>query len=553
MHRHRSPSARIRVPALLAALCALLACLPAAARADSWTAAETMPHAHAQHTATLLQNGQVLVAGGQQGGATPSPSDTSDRYDPASGQWLGTPSFDTSRYAQGASLLADGRVLMTGGYRSGYSITTPALLATTRVFDPATNLWRSTADMPHLHGFHTQVTLQDGRVLVVSGYEDVTEMGRQEASNLVELFDPATGAWTSPTTTPYWQVGHTTTLLNDGSVLLVGGASSGTPHTFAHRYLPATNRWRGAGNLTEARQSHVAALLPDGRVLIAGGRGDDGRYLRSASVYDPATNRWTDVAPMASARSSATATTLPNGKTLVAGGYDGRGFLASAELFDPATNTWSRAASMTTGRHRHTATLLSDGRVLVAGGFGPRPNDPGLDTTLSSAEIYTPDGWPFTRGGGPGDGGGGPGGGSGDSAGISRLALSAKRFRAAGSGPSVTTAARRRRAPIGTTISYRDTAAATATFAVQRPTAGRKSGGRCVRPTRANRRRRRCTRWVTVGRFTHADSAGPNSLRFTGRIAGRKLAPGSYRLSVSARVGGGRASTARVIGFRIVG
>jgi N-acetylneuraminic acid mutarotase len=527
-----------------------LAALPAGAAADSWTRAESMPNGPAQHTATLLQNGQVLVAGGDDGGAIPHPSDLSERYDPASGHWLGTPSFPTGRMGQAASLLPDGRVLMTGGYRTGYNVTT-ALLDSALTFDPATNNWRSVAAMPHLHGYHTQVTLQDGRVLVVSGYEDLAEMSRAEASNLVELFDPTTGTWTSAATTPYWQVGHTTTLLDDGSVLMAGGASSGTPHPYAQRYIPSTNRWRTAGSLTDARRDHVAALLSDGRVLIAGGRGDGGSYLRSASIYDLATNRWTDVAPMATPRTDATATTLPNGKVLVAGGYNGRNYLASAELFDPTTNTWTVAPSMATGRDDHTATLLTDGRVLVAGGSAVATNS--QFTTLSSVEIYTPDGWPFTRGGGgdSGGGGGGTGGSGGGTPTISSVALSATRFRAAGSGPSVT-AARRRRAPVGTTISYRDGAAATATFAVQRPAGGRRSSGRCAKPTHANRRKAHCTRWVTVGRFRHADTAGTNTLRFSGRVGGHKLRPGSYRLSITARIGRGRASTASTIGFRIV-
>ena len=542
MHRLPPPAARIRVPTLIVALCALLACMPAAASADSWTNTDSMSARRVSFTATLLADGQVLAAGGSTDNAV-DPLATSERWDPATGQWSGAATFSQGRAEQAAGLLPDGRVLMTGGEANQTPLTSAL------AFDPGSNAWRSVASMPSAHTRHTQVTLQDGRVLVIGGYETRDDLVRDGASSLVELYDPTLNAWTIGATMPYYMATGTTTLLQDGSVLVAGGASSNTNRNVALRYFPATNRWRTAGSFTDARRYQVAALLPNGKVLVAGGFGDRDA-LRSAVLYDPATNAWTDVAPMATARVGATATTLPNGKVLVAGGRSPDIFsvTATAELFDPTTNTWSPAASMATPRSDHTATLLADGRVLVAGG------SPGIALVTDSAEIYTPDGWPFPRGGGGGSDGGGGGTGGGSGAGtpaISSLVLSATRFRAAGSGPSVTAA--RRKAPIGTTISYRDSAAATATFTVQRPAAGRRAAGRCVKPTRANRSHRRCTRWVTVGRFRHADAAGANALRFSGRIRGHKLRPGRYRLSLSARIGSGTPSAARRVGFRIVG
>ncbi len=492
----------------------------------------------ASFTATLLANGQVLAAGGTTEAVDPLA--TSERWDPTIGQWSGAATFSTGRREQAASLLPDGRVLMTGG-ETGQEPLTSAL-----VFDPATNRWRGVASMPHAHARHTQVTLQDGRVLVIGGYETRDDLVRDAASDLIELYDPTLNAWTIGATMPYYMATGTTTLLQDGSVLVAGGGSSTAIRNASLRYFPATNRWRDAGTFADARRNQVAALLPNGKVLIAGGVGDAGA-LRSAALYDPAANAWTAVAPMATARVNATATTLPNGKVLVAGGNSPDVFnvTETAELFDPATNTWSPAAAMTTARSAHTATLLADGRVLMAGGT------PGIALWSNSAEIYTPDGWPFPRGGDSGGGGGAGGGsGTGGTPSISSLTLSATRFRAASSGPSVTAA--RRRAPIGTTISWSDGAAATATFAVQRPATGRKSNGRCVRPTRANRSHRRCTRWVTVGRFKHTDSAGTNSLRFSGRVNGHKLRPGRYRLSVNARIGRGTPSAATTVAFKIV-
>jgi N-acetylneuraminic acid mutarotase len=557
VHSSRSVHRKRRHAPALLVIIVLLACLPAAANADSWTTVQPLTTGRSQHTATLLPNGQVLVAGGNAGAMYPVMTASSERYDPASGTWLTTPSFSDERYEQGASLLPDGRVLMTGGYYGTY-LKDPAVLASVRVYDPATNSWSGAADMPRPHGLHAQLTLPDGRVFVFGGYASVADAQNDAADDHVDLYDPATNAWTIGTTAPYYMANGTATLLSNGSVLIAGGSSSNTNRNVAMKYNPATNKWTtSGGSFTDARKYHTATLLQNGKVLIAGGFGDGGTPLRTASLYDPATNTWSEVVPMATARASATATLLPNGKVLVAGGSGASGPLASAELFDPATNTWSPAASMAIGRRRHTATLLADGRVLVAGGGGTDPETGYSKANLDSAEIYTPDGWPFPAGGGSGGGtGGGSGGGTGGAGAsgtpsISSLALSASRFRAARSGPAATAA--RRRAPIGTTISWRDGATATATFVMQRPANGRISGGRCVKATRANRSHRRCTRWSTVGRFTHADAAGPNRLRLTGRVRGRKLARGRYRLSVTARVGRDSASAAARIAFRIVG
>ncbi len=536
---------------LALALALLSACLPALARADSWAPTGAMSGDRAQFTATLLPNGQVLAAGGVSGALYVFPIATSERWDPSAGRWLPSPALPTPVASQGASALADGRVLLAGGHTYGF-MDPGSVFSSAYTFDPATNVWGIAVAMPHAHVFPLQVTLADGRVLVIGGYNTPDDLNQDRAYDQIELYDPAGGTWSTGAAMPDFMARGTATLLADGSVLVAGGSSSNTMRNVALRYFPATNRWRDAGSFTDARRQQVAARLGNGKVLIAGGAGG-GRVLKSAALYDPATNGWTDVAPMAAARQDATATLLPTGKVLVAGGYDGARYVGSAELFDPATNTWSPAASMRTVRAAHQATLLSDGRVLVSG--GENDNAGGVFQTESSAEIYTPDGWPFGGGGSDGSGGGsgGSGGGSGASGipAVSHVKLSATRFRAAASGPIVTTA--RRRPPVGTTISWTDSKAAVTTFAVQRPSAGRSVGGHCVRPTRANRRHRRCTRWTTLGSFTHADVAGPNLLRFSGRLGRHKLAIGSYRFSLAARLGRGRASAARTIGFGIVG
>jgi hypothetical protein len=131
----------------------------------------------------------------------------------------------------------------------------------------------------------------------------------------------------------------------------------------------------------------------------------------------------------------------------------------------------------------------------------------------------------------------------------SGLAVTASTFRAASRGASI--AAVRR--PIGTTVRYRLTEAAKVRFTVQREKAGRKVGKTCKAPTRANRTKRACKRFVAVaGSFTHSGKNGANSFKFTGRLGGRKLAPGTYRLTGVPTDAAGNRGVARTVRFKIV-
>jgi hypothetical protein len=163
------------------------------------------------------------------------------------------------------------------------------------------------------------------------------------------------------------RITFTDTLLRDGRVLVVGGFSSNGSGVQASAELfdPATGRWTSTGGLRTPRRNHTATLLPDGTVLVAGGSNADG-WLRSAEPYEPASGRWKRVAPMTTARGGGTATLLGNGRrrVLVAGGGNPSA-LRSAELYDPALGRWSTTGSMS--GYSGAAALLRDGRVLVAG------------------------------------------------------------------------------------------------------------------------------------------------------------------------------------------
>jgi hypothetical protein len=152
-------------------------------------------------------------------------------------------------------------------------------------------------------------------------------------------------------------------------------------------------------------------------------------------------------------------------------------------------------------------------------------------------------------GGGGGSGGGGGGGVNAAPAFQSPIAFDHSTFRAANQGGSIAS----QRRPVGATVSYRLSEAATVTFTVERQAAGRRVRGRCVKPNRSNRRRPRCKRYVRLrGSFTHAGQPGSNSFKFTGRLRGRKLRPGRYRLVGIARDALGTASPPERAKFRIV-
>ncbi|HEX8822383.1 MAG TPA: kelch repeat-containing protein [Archangium sp.] len=175
---------------------------------------------------------------------------------------------------------------------------------------------------------------------------------------------------------------HTATLLADGRVLAVGGlgsASPGLPSTVlrsAELYDPATGSWTSPSTLVPGtpRMDHTATRLADGRVLVVGGfgapqPGQPNQTLATAELYDPATGSWRPTGGMALPRRYHSATLLADGRVLVAGGHDGTSALASAELYDPTTGTWTVTSCASLDRRYHTATRLPDGRVLVTGGI----------------------------------------------------------------------------------------------------------------------------------------------------------------------------------------
>jgi Galactose oxidase, central domain len=347
----------------------------------------------AGHTATLLQDGTVLIVGGQNSTGTLA---TAEIFNPSSGMFtLTLGSMETARAGHTATLLTNGTVFVTGGNDATGALTTA------EIFNPATGMFTPTTGIMEIaRAGHTATLLTDGTVLITGG-ENAT--GPLPSA---EIFNPATGTFT-PTKgmMETARANHTATRLSSGEVLVAGGTFTGTAR--GDLFNPATATFTPTTNGGTNALYLAAAMLEDGSVLLTGGgvAEDVGPscYYGSTAVlvsspnaflFNSSSATFSETGPMSDSRASHTATFLSGGEVLIAGGnsisfeFCDRGLprtstihLASAELFNPA-GTFTPTGSMSTPRAGHTATLLRSGKVLVVGGIDANGN------ALASAELY---------------------------------------------------------------------------------------------------------------------------------------------------------------------
>lgn len=344
-----------------------------------------------EHTATLLLNGNVLVAGGfgTTGPLTTGPLNSAELFDPATNIWTLTGNLGTARNDHTATLItsgsATGKVLLLGGLDNN-----AADLNSAELYDPGTKIWTLLRGiLQKARSYHTATLLNTGKVLVVGG---------AGSTNINELFDPnnpaASAVAAAPDTSLTGRYSHTATLLANSSVLVAGGFDGTNALNTAELYNSAGSGVLPTDTLATGRYLHSATLLQDGRVLVVGGIDPMSHELASAELYDPNAvgRKWTSAGSLSTARFGHTATLMPNGQVLVMGGSNATNpNLSSAELYTPGTGagTWTATGNLQTGRHVYSATLLpylplsptTSDKVLVVGGIG----DAG---TLSSVELH---------------------------------------------------------------------------------------------------------------------------------------------------------------------
>ena len=347
----------------------------------SWTQTGSMHSARASHTATVLPNGYVLVAGGtSNNGALAS----SELYNPGSGTWSYTGNMNVGRASAQAVLLGNGTVLVMGG-----CVNNDCLSSTTKsaeIYNPANGTWTLTGSMGKGRAEFVAALLPNGKVLVAGGCTAYNANGCTSVTVAAEIYNPATGFFSSAGSMRAARMAMSGTLLPNGKVLIAGGQTAASDAlSSAELYDPVAKSFSLSGRMITPRSDHTATLLSNGLVLIAAGENVNGVSTAKAELYNPVTRTFAATGNMPATRQEQKAALLANGYVLVSGGnrvtLSGTTVLATCALYNPGTGAWTTAASLKSARVDHSSTVLASGKILDAGGDD-------ANNELISAELY---------------------------------------------------------------------------------------------------------------------------------------------------------------------
>lgn len=315
-------------------------------------------------------------------------------FDP---QWTSTQQpVTTGRENAAATVLLDGRVLVSSGFDNGY-------LATSELFDPDSGTWTASSNSAQPRALPVHVLLRDGGVLLVGG--EIRYVGnvfpQRAGTNLLEVWTEAKGFQDAGRLSTGRAITHAL-MLPSGEVLIAGGSEyEGMGARFAYSrtselYNPATGTVRDAGRIPTLLDGGVAlgamSFLPDGRVILVGGvegtadvnENFANRFAFSgrAYIWNPATSSWSAGPPMSTGRELLNLLTLADGGLMAVGGNSGGQVEASSEVYSAASNTWSPGPLMTTARTSHRSAPLGNGSFVVTGGYN------GAGNSVSTVDLY---------------------------------------------------------------------------------------------------------------------------------------------------------------------
>ena len=342
-------------------------------------------------TATLLQNGMVLIAGGSSNSGVSKIRKDAVLYNPATNTFSPPLTMSTSRVFATATLLANGKVLIAGGL-DGPANPSP-VTQTTDIFDPTTGTFTPGPSMSVAREHAAAVALSNGTVLIAGG-----DSGAGYALSTSDVYTPATGGIGGMSPGPTMNHSRTelmATTLYTGDALFAGGERDGTLDGTAEIYSLASNTFSNPIAMANGgREQGTATLLPNGNVLVAGGlttvpgaalsatNTTELFLIANGAFQSPRTTT------MIAARANMSATLAPNGMVFIAGGGSAGTILSSTELYAESTDKFAATIPLSFSRSFGTATLLDNGQVLVAGGFTTSPT--GGPVTTNTTDLYTP-------------------------------------------------------------------------------------------------------------------------------------------------------------------
>lgn len=322
------------------------------------------PFVASLHSATLVQDGTVILAGGSRGLGTLS--DAIDRFDPRTGTLSRVGSLAAGRSSHVACGLASGGILITGG------LVNFGDARAVEIIDERTGASSGGGSMSVPRIAHAAVTLTGDRVLVTGGYTS-GERSPLGISDSAEIWEPATRRFRRLSARMLMgRAAHTATLLADGRVLVVGGYTAAPAYRFAEIFDPADESFTAVAQDLPLRANHTAHAQAGG-ILVLGGEttaSGSGAIVSLVSVlrFDSSTGKFSERAPLALPRTLSASVMLASGEVLLFGGQLATPrYTETAELYDPGSGG-EALAGLDGSRALHTVTRLDTGRILIAGG-----------------------------------------------------------------------------------------------------------------------------------------------------------------------------------------